>query len=69
LLVTVAYTASFPVAAALFLLREALVEMDVRTSQSYVMVLVRPAERPLGSGVARLVRVAGWATAPAFAGS
>jgi MFS family permease len=51
LLVTVAYAPSFPVAAVLFLLREALVEMDVPTRQSYVMALVRPEERGLASGV------------------
>jgi MFS family permease len=68
LLVTVAYAPSFPVAAALFLLREALVEMDVPTRQSYVMALVRPSERSLASGVTQLVRLAGWAVAPAFAG-
>jgi predicted MFS family arabinose efflux permease len=56
------------VAAALFLLREALVEMDVPTRQSYVMALVRPEERGLASGVTQLVRVAAWAVAPAFAG-
>jgi len=68
LLVTVAYAPSFPVAAALFLVREALVEMDVPTRQSYVMALVRPEERGLASGVTQLVRVAAWAVAPAFAG-
>jgi predicted MFS family arabinose efflux permease len=68
LLVTVAYAPSFPVAAVLFLLREGLVEMDVPTRQSYVMALVRPEERSLASGVTQLVRVGGWAIAPAFAG-
>ena len=69
LLVTVAYAPSFPVAAALFLLRESLVEMDVPTRQSYVMALVRPEERGIASGVTQLVRVAAWAVAPAFAGA
>lgn len=68
LLVTVAYAPSFPVAAALFLLRESLVEMDVPTRQSYVMALVRPAERAVASGVTQLVRVGAWAVAPVFAG-
>lgn len=69
LLVTVAYAPSFPVAAALFLLREALVEMDVPTRQSYVMALVRPEERTLASGVTHVVRMAAWAVAPFFAGA
>ena len=68
LLVTVAYAPSFPVAAALFLLRESLVEMDVPTRQSYVMAIVRPEERRFASGVTHLVRLASWAVAPAFAG-
>jgi MFS family permease len=68
LLVTVAIAPSFPVAAALFVLREGLVEMDVPTRQSYVMAVVRPEERTIASGVTSLVRLAAWAVAPAFAG-
>ncbi|HSD27063.1 MAG TPA: MFS transporter, partial [Vicinamibacteria bacterium] len=68
LLVTVAFAPSFPVAAALFVLREGLVEMDVPTRQSYVMAVVRPEERNVASGVTHLVRLAGWAIAPSFAG-
>jgi MFS family permease len=68
LLMTVPFAPSFPVAAALFLLREGLVEMDVPTRQSYVMAVVRPEERTFASGVTHLVRLASWAVAPAFAG-
>lgn len=68
LLATVPFMPSFPVAAALFLLREGLVEMDVPTRQSYVMAVVRPEERAFASGVTHLVRLAGWAIAPAIAG-
>jgi MFS family permease len=68
LLVTVAFAPSFPVAAALFLLREGLVEMDVPTRQSYVMAMVRPQERTFASGVTSLVRLGGWALSPSFAG-
>ena len=68
LLVTVAYAPSFPVAAALFLLREGLVEMDVPTRQSYVMAVVRPEERTFASGLTALVRVGAWAVAPVLAG-
>ena len=68
LLMTVAFAPSFPVAAVLFLVREGLVEMDVPTRQSYVMAMVRPGERIFASGVTHLVRMAGWAIAPAFAG-
>jgi MFS family permease len=68
LLACAVFAPSFPVAAALFLLREGLVEMDVPTRQSYVMAVVRPEERIVASGVTHLVRVAAWAVAPAFAG-
>ena len=68
LLVTVAFAPSFPVAAALFILREGLVEMDVPTRQSYVFAVVRPEERTFASGVTNLVRMAMWAVAPALGG-
>jgi predicted MFS family arabinose efflux permease len=68
LLATVAFAPNFPVAALLFLLREGLVEMDVPTRQSYVLGVVRPEERTVASGVTHLVRLGGWAVAPAFAG-
>ena len=68
LLMTVAFAPNFPIAAILFLMREGLVEMDVPTRQSYVMAVVRPEERTFASGVTSLVRLGGWAIAPAFAG-
>jgi MFS family permease len=68
LMITVAYAPTFPVAAALFLLREGLVEMDVPTRQSYVMAMVRPEERTLASGVTNLVRLGAWAIGSWFAG-
>ena len=68
LLATVPFMPTFPIAAALFLLREGLVEMDVPTRQSYVMAVVRPQERAFASGVTHLVRLSGWALAPALAG-
>ncbi|MBM4118802.1 MFS transporter [bacterium] len=69
LLVTVAFAPSFPMAALLFLLREGLVEMDVPTRSSYVLAVVEPGERTVASGVTNLVRLGGWAIAPALAGS
>jgi len=68
LLLTVPLAPTFAVAAILFLLREGLVEMDVPTRQSYVMAMVKPEERTFASGVTHLVRLGGWAVAPAFAG-
>jgi len=68
LLLTVPLAPTFAIAAGLFLLREGLVEMDVPTRQSYVMAMVAPEERTFASGVTHLVRLGGWAVAPAFAG-
>jgi MFS family permease len=68
LLLTVPLAPTFAIAAILFLLREGLVEMDVPTRQSYVMAMVKPEERTFASGVTHLVRLGGWAVAPAFAG-
>jgi MFS family permease len=69
LLLTIPWAPNFPVAAALFLLREGLVEMDVPTRQSYVMAVVAPQERTRTAGITNLVRLAGWAVAPAMAGA
>lgn len=68
LLVTVALAPDFATAAFLFVLREALVEMDVPTRQSYVMAVVREEERTFASGVTHLARMGGWAVAPSVAG-
>jgi MFS family permease len=67
-LVAVALVPDFWMAAALFLVRELLVEMDVPTRQSYVMAVVQPAERTWASGITSLVRMGGWAVAPFAAG-
>jgi predicted MFS family arabinose efflux permease len=69
LLLTVPIAPSFTVAALLFLLRECLVEMDVPTRQSYVVAVVGPSERAAAAGATNLVRTAGWAVAPVFAGA
>jgi MFS family permease len=57
------------VAAALFLAREALVEMDVPTRQSYVMAVVPPEARTYASGMTNVARNAGWVVGPLVAGS
>jgi predicted MFS family arabinose efflux permease len=55
-------------AAALFLAREALVEMDVPTRQSYVMAVVPPSARTYASGMTNVARTAGWALGPVLGG-
>jgi len=57
------------IAAALFLAREGLVEMDVPTRQSYVMAVVKPNERTFASGVTNVTRNAAWAIGPSVAGA
>ena len=56
------------IAAALFLAREALVEMDVPTRQSYVLAIVKPSERTFASGVTNVTRTVAWAVGPSLAG-
>ena len=56
-------------ASGLFLAREALVEMDVPTRQSYVMAIVRPSERTFASGVTNVTRTVAWAVGSSFAGA
>ena len=69
LLFTIVVADDLAWAAFFFLLREALNEMDVPTRQSYVMAVVKPAERLAAAGVTNLVRSGGWALAPMFAGA
>jgi len=56
-------------AAALFLAREALVEMDVPTRQSYVMAVVPPSARTYASGMTNVTRNIGWGVGPLIGGS
>lgn len=58
----------FWMAAALFLLRELMVEMDVPTRQSYLASIVEPGERTAALGLVQLTRTSMWAMAPGLAG-
>jgi len=69
LLMTVPIAPNLPVAITLFLIREALVEMDVPTRQSYIVAVVKDEERMRAAGIANLTRSVAWAIAPAVAGS
>ena len=68
ILIAIAFAGDFWVAAALYLLREGLAEMDVPTRTSYVMAVVAPEERTFASGATGVARLASWAVAPAIAG-
>jgi MFS family permease len=67
-LMAVPFAPSFKWAVLLFLCREALVEMDVPTRQSYVAALVKPSERTFASGVTNLARNVFWAVGSGLAG-
>jgi predicted MFS family arabinose efflux permease len=67
-LIAVPFAPSVKWAIALFLCREALVEMDVPTRQSYVAAIVNPGERTLVSSITNLARNIFWAVGSAVAG-
>ena len=67
-LMAVPFAPSFKWAVVLFLCREALVEMDVPTRQSYVAALVKPYERTFASGITNLARNVFWAVGSSVAG-
>jgi MFS family permease len=68
LLVVLPFLASPVTAVAVFLVREALVQMDVPARSSYVAGVVAPEERTWALGVTNVARYAGWALGPALAG-
>jgi len=67
-LIAVPFAPSLGLAAVLFLAREALVEMDVPTRQSFILAVVRPEERAFASGMTTLTRNVAYAAAPVGAG-
>jgi len=68
ILMAVPFAPSSKIAVLLFLCREALVEMDVPTRQSYVAAVVLPSERTWASGLTNLARNVFWAVGSSFAG-
>jgi MFS family permease len=67
-LMAVPLAPSFKIAAVLFFLREAMVEMDVPSRQSYIAAVVAPHERTFASGITNLTRNVSWAAASSLAG-
>ncbi len=67
-LIAVPFAPSLKVAVMLFLFREALVEMDVPTRQSYVAAVVQPSERTFASGITNLARNVLWAVGSSLSG-
>ena len=68
LLALVAFAPTFPLGAALLLLRQTLSQMDVPTRQAYTMALADPEERTAAASVTSLARSLGSATSPVFSG-
>src|SRR5712691_8576944 len=68
LLILVAFAPTFPIAATLLLLRQALSQMDVPTRQAYTMALVDPEERTAAASVTGLARSVGSSTSPIVSG-
>src|SRR5215469_647715 len=68
LLALVAFAPTFPIAAALFLVRQLLSQMDIPTRQAYTMALVDPEERTAAASVTSLARSLGSAASPVFSG-
>ncbi len=68
LLVLVAFAPTFPIAATLLLLRQALSQMDVPTRQAYTMALVDAEERTAAASLTSLARSLGSSCSPVFSG-
>jgi MFS family permease len=68
LLVALPFVPTAGLAVALFLIRAALVQMDVPARQSYVAAVAEPAERTYVLGVTGVVRNVGWAAGPPLSG-
>ena len=69
LLAAIAFAGSFPVAAALLLLRTTLSQMDVPTRQALVMTVVTPAERTSAAAVTNAARYTIRPVGPLIAGA
>ncbi len=69
LLALVAAMPTFPLAAALLLVRQLLSQMDIPTRQAYTMALVAPEERTAAASVTSLARSAGSAASPVVGGA
>ena len=68
LLITLAFAPTAWLGMTLYLMREALSQMDVPTRQSYIVAVVRPEERTAAVSVTALARNAAQAGSPSLAG-
>lgn len=68
LLILVPLMPTLPMAALILLVRFSISQMDVPTRQSYVMAVVKPAERSAAAGITGVARTIGAAISPLFVG-
>jgi hypothetical protein len=68
LLALVAFAPTFPIGAALLLMRQMLSQMDVPTRQAYTMAVVDPEERTAAANMTSLARSLGASISPFFSG-
>jgi len=68
LLILVPLMPTLPLAVLVLLVRFSISQMDVPTRQSYLMAVVRPAERSAAAGITSVARTAGAAISPLFVG-
>ena len=68
LLILVALAPTFPIAAALLLVRQALSQMDVPTRQAYTMALVDPQERTSAASLTSMALSVGSSSSPVLSG-
>ncbi len=68
ILLALPFVPSAGLAVAIFLAREAFVQMDVPARQSYIAAVTAPGERTAALGITGLVRNVGWALGPGLAG-
>jgi len=69
LLLVLPFTTNAVVAMTAFLMREALVQMDVPARQAYVATVTSPGERTFAMGATSVTRNLGWAVGPGLAGA
>lgn len=68
LLIATAFAPTFPLAVCFYLLRETISKMEGPTKRSYLMAVIEPEDRTKAAGITQMIRMLGWAVAPAVAG-
>ena len=67
-LILVSFMPTFPLAAACYLLRQLLSEMDIPARQSYVVAMVRPEEKSIAASTTNVAKIMASSIGPIIAG-